>query len=119
MKKPSNHEIESIVQWHLNSAEPLGDQVGSSGHLGRKSLSSLKLNEIKETAKGFIINFDYTIVAESEFTIYPDNPPPEILKSGTLLITEQLLVEFELERKKINEQRDEDNNRFLDSFLNW
>lgn len=118
MKKQPKHVIESIVQWHLSSAESLGDQVGASGHLGNKSLTALKLREINKTSGGLLINFDYTIQTETEFTIYPDNPPLEISKSGTLLVTESIMAKYELDLKNKTAKKEIDDKRFLDSFLN-
>ena len=117
MKKQPKHIVESVVRWHLSSAESLGDQVGASGHLGNKKLIALKLREINETAEGFLVNFDYTIQTETEFTIYPDNPPPEINKKGTLVITESILAKYELDLTNKTIKKEIGDRRFLDSFL--
>ena len=119
MKKQPKHVIESIVQWHLSSAESLGDQVGESGHLGNRRLTALKLRGTNKTSEGFLINFDYTVQTETEFTIYPDNPPLEISKSGTLLVTESVLAKYELDLKTKTAKKEIDDRRFLDSFLSW
>ena len=107
--------IEEIVRWHLNSVEKLGDRIGGSGHLGTTSLSGIVIKESQDTVNGCLIRFDYSIQTESEFTIYPDNPPPEIFKSGTLFITEHLITKYESGKRDSERQREADDKKFLDS----
>lgn len=117
MVKPKPELIELLVRWHLSETESLGNLVGGGGHLGYRSLSQLIIKDITESGEGYGVSFDYSIQTDSEFTIFPDNPPPEVHKSGSIHITEQLIARYESSKKVSDDQRATDDQRFLDSFL--
>ena len=77
----SETKLRDIVTAKIEQDEILGEQAGGSGHLG---YVSYELNEIEEPEKvqtdkgqGWEIVYTYTIVVETEFTYYPENPPHE------------------------------------------
>jgi len=96
-------ELEEIVKRIIARDEDLGDQVGSSGHLGNISFD---INEIgtpekvrSSSGEGWEIIYTYTIVVVTEFTIYPDNPPHETTYRKKIIIDEngELLNESQKE----------------------
>ena len=70
-------EIEDLVKQRIEADEKLGDQAGGSGHLSHVSyrIDSIKSKEIE--GNKLEITYTYTLLIESEFTYYPDNPPYE------------------------------------------
>ena len=115
MKLPDHQQIEEIVEWHLTQIEQLGDQVGGSGHLANRSLNNLKVKSGNKTIDGIWVEFEYQIVIESEFTIYPDNPPYTEDKSGKLFVDEVLVTNFEEYQRQKSDKKKLDDQRFLDS----
>ena len=79
----SENQIKDIVKQRIESDEKLGDQAGGSGHLGNVSyrVDSIESREI-EGGKLEII-YKYTLITETEFTYYPDNPPYESAHENT------------------------------------
>ena len=79
-------EIKKIVKQKIEEDEKLGYQSGGSGHMG---YVSYQLNDIKimdaagDTIK---VEYNYSTFVESEFTIEPDNPPMEDIKSRIIII---------------------------------
>jgi len=74
--KDLNQQIEKIVRQKIESDENLGSQAGGSGHLGHVSYEINKLN-FEEVNDEYVVEYDYTLYTETEFTYYPDNPPYE------------------------------------------
>ncbi len=86
-------ELEEIVNKIIAQDENLGDQAGSSGHLGNVSCEIKEIGTAKkvESDNGdkWEITYTYTIVVVTEFTIYPDNPPHENTYRKKIIIDEK------------------------------
>ena len=79
-------EIEEIIKRKIEADEKLGEQSGGSDHL---SYTSYSINEIKTerlSDNEIEVRYNYTIFVETEFTVYPDNPPMEYSKTGLIII---------------------------------
>ncbi len=86
-------ELEEIVKRIIERDENLGDQVGSSGHLGNVSYEIKEIGTPEkvesDSGEGWGVIYTYTIVIVTEFTIYPDNPPHEITYRKKIIIDEK------------------------------
>lgn len=87
--------IKSIITNKIILDEKPGNQTGGSGHLGYVSFYINHIGPIKKANLGWELEYSYTKVVETEFTIYPDNPPQEYKKKMKILI--------DLENEKIIE----------------
>ena len=93
-------KIEKIVTKVITHDEKLGHNVGGSGHSGHTSFVINTLgNPSKRQFKGrnvWEITYDYTIIIETEFTYYPDNPPYEYKYQKKIIINQngRVLKEF-------------------------
>ena len=79
-------EIERIIKKRIEADEMLGDQSGESGHVG---YVSYKINDVKMVQlndEKIKIEYRYTTFVETEFTIYPDNPPMEYPKLKVIIV---------------------------------
>ena len=82
----NKEKIENLVRQKIEKDEKLGHQAGGSGHMSHVSYTIDSI-ETKDTDEEKIeISYKYTIVVETEFTYYPDNPPYEYLYEGKLII---------------------------------
>ncbi|MHA2226713.1 MAG: hypothetical protein ACXAC8_15990 [Candidatus Hodarchaeales archaeon] len=82
-------ELSKIVEAFINKEENLGEQRGSSGHLSYISYRLDKVGKPKKIRSGvWEINFTYSLLVETEFSYYPDNPPHEYKHKGTITINE-------------------------------
>ncbi|MBE9475465.1 MAG: hypothetical protein IMY85_11300 [Chloroflexi bacterium] len=86
----SETKLRDIVNAKIKQDETLDEQADGSGHLG---YISYKLNEIGKPEKvqtdrgqGWRIIYTYTIIVETEFTCYPDNPPHEFKYKKTIVV---------------------------------
>lgn len=70
-------ELEKIVSARIEQDEALGIQKGGGDHIGHKSYASDKIGTPEQVHNRWEITSSYTIIVETEFTIYPDNPPHE------------------------------------------
>jgi len=70
-------KILSAIEAHIKSKHKLGDQSGGSGHKGYVSfrLDDYEVREMGDSKTK--VSFSYSIITETEFTYYPDNPPYE------------------------------------------
>lgn len=75
----NEEEAAAIAKAHIENEHSLGESAGGSGHLGYTSIRGLTVEDIQqEVIDGKVcwkINYQYTLVTETEFTYYPDNPP--------------------------------------------
>ena len=85
-------QIKKIVNDQITSQNELGTKAGSSGHLGH---TSYRLDVVEdpvdaefEGRKVIKVRYQYTLVTETEFTYYPDNPPYESSYAFEILIDE-------------------------------
>ena len=81
--------IEQLVNQQISKTETLGSRSGGSGHMGH---TSYRIDEIKtKQLEGdkTKISFTYTLIVETEFTYYPDNPPYESSYSGVIVVDKQ------------------------------
>jgi len=89
--KWTKNDIERAVCKDIEEKEQLGDQASSSGHL---SFVSYQLDYTKEpllTPNGYLVEYGYTLIIETEFTYYPDNPPYENKRTGQILLEPWLI----------------------------
>ncbi|MFC2102647.1 hypothetical protein ACFLS7_06590 [Bacteroidota bacterium] len=85
----TEEKIKEIVDAHILKTEKLGDRAGGSGHMSFvyhriDGIESRPLNEGKTE-----ISFDYTLLTETEFTYYPDNPPYESPYKGVIVVNSE------------------------------
>jgi len=86
------HKIENIIMRYIGSNHTLGDRAGGSGHMGHVSCTLDEFN-FKELGDGNTeVNFKYTLVTETEFTYYPDNPPQDEKFKKKLLLNRELNI---------------------------
>ena len=79
-------EIEQIVRKQIESVEKLGDRAGGSGHMGHVSYRLDKIVTRTLEDGNTEVTYDYTLMVETEFTYYPDNPPYETPVSGNIIL---------------------------------
>ncbi|MHA1974008.1 MAG: hypothetical protein ACTSW1_13500 [Candidatus Hodarchaeales archaeon] len=83
-------KIENIVTRVITRDEKLGRKSGGSGHSSYVSfvLNTLgKPKKIQQHGQELLkISYTYTIIIETEFTHYPDNPPQEYKYQKSILI---------------------------------
>ena len=82
----SKEELHEIVKQEIESGEKLGSQRGGSGHLGYVSYSLEEVKTSQLTGGNIEIHYRYTLSVETEFTVYPDNPPLEYSKSKVIVV---------------------------------
>lgn len=87
-------EIEKLIRLKIEKDENLGERSGGSGHLGFVSYTLDEIRIIKQTGTVTEAQYDYTLFIETEFTVYPDNPPAEYPKKGMII--------FDAEKGTIN-----------------
>ncbi len=82
----TDEKIKDVIESQIRKTEKLGDRSGGSGHM---SHVSFRIDDIKSRnldGGKTEISFSYTLMVETEFTYYPDNPPYEISSSGTCIV---------------------------------
>ncbi|KPK84592.1 MAG: hypothetical protein AMS27_09495 [Bacteroides sp. SM23_62_1] len=82
----SKEKIEKLICEKIELEEQLGDQAGGSGHLSFVEYDLEWIGKPQKTEEGYVVEYRYTLVISTEFTIYPDNPPYTYPKSGTIII---------------------------------
>ncbi len=81
--------IEQLVNQQINKTETLGSRSGGSGHMGHTSYRIDEIKTKKLEGDKTEISFTYTLIVETEFTYYPDNPPYESSYSGVIVVDKQ------------------------------
>lgn len=92
-------EAKQVAKANIEKEHSLGERAGGSGHLGHTSLRNVIIEDVQSLeVQGkpcWRITYRYTLVTETEFTYYPDNPPhkasytKEIVVNGERRIVEQ------------------------------
>lgn len=82
----TEEEIDSIIKKKIEEDEILGDQSGVSGHVGYISYQINDVKVVPLSDEKIKIEYRYSTFVETEFTIYPDNPPMEYLKSNAIIV---------------------------------
>ena len=108
-------KIGEIVASKIKRDEELGTQTGSSGHLGHKSFVVDEISPLKQVDRGWEIKYRYTIVIETEFTIYPDNPPYEERYEKTIVVDDIGNVIDESEKVSLGGTSDEQISEWMDT----
>ncbi len=100
-------KVEKIVTGVINRDEKLGRGVGGSGHSG---YTSFVINTLGKPLKrryneinAWEITYTYTIIVETEFTYYPDNPPREYKYQKSIILDQngRVLQEYPKKATKI------------------
>ncbi len=82
--------VRDIVDATIRRTERLGDQAGGSGHVSFVSYTVDSIEPPRQVGTAgneeWEIGFVYTKVIETEFTIYPDNPPYEERYRKTIVV---------------------------------
>ena len=63
--------IEKILEERVGA----GDYKGAGDHLGNIQLNVISITPKRRSGGGWLAECHYEKVVETEFTIYPDNPP--------------------------------------------
>ena len=82
----SKEEIEKLICGKIEREEKLGNQAGGSGHLSFVEYDIDWIGKPVKTEEGFVIDYRYTLVITTEFTVEPDNPPYTYPKYGKIII---------------------------------
>ena len=82
----NDDQIKLIIEKKISEDEFLGDQAGGSGHLSNTSFQIENIRSKKIDNDTLEITYTYTVVNETEFTYYPDNPPYENTYSNIIVI---------------------------------
>ncbi len=88
---PTKEQIEKAVIGQIEKEEKLDEQAGGSGHMSYVDYTIDEIGEPVETDKGWEVEYKYTAVITSEFTIEPDNPPYRYPKSGKVILEKKNL----------------------------
>ncbi|MBL7110621.1 MAG: hypothetical protein ISS19_01615 [Bacteroidales bacterium] len=88
---PTKEQIEKAVIGQIEKYEKLGEQAGGSGHLSDVNFIIDEIGDPVETGEGWEVEYKYTAVITSEFTIEPDNPPYRYPKSGKVILEKKNL----------------------------
>jgi len=78
--------LEQLVSEQIEKTEKLGDRAGGSGHMSHVSFRIDKIKSRKLDREKTEISYEYTLMVETEFTYYPDNPPYEYPNVGKLVV---------------------------------
>ena len=87
----TKEQIKEAVIGQIEKYEKLGEQAGGSGHLSDVNFIIDEILDPVETEEGWEVEYKYTIVVTTEFTIEPDNPPYRYPKSGKVVIEKKNL----------------------------
>ncbi|MFH2096868.1 MAG: hypothetical protein ABIJ16_14255 [Bacteroidota bacterium] len=81
-------EIIGIVKKTIEQDENPGYKSGSSDHVGYVSyvIDSVESRQLDECVE---LCYVYTIIIETEFTYYPDNPPHEYQYEKTIRVNDR------------------------------
>lgn len=85
----TDKKVEELIAAQIRNREKLGNQAGGSGHMAHVSY---RIDEIRQgiLVSGITeITYYYTLIVETEFTCYPDNPPYEYPSSGTIRLDQE------------------------------
>ncbi len=82
----SKEDLRQIVKQKIESDEKLGEHASKSGHLAYISYTVNDINVKKLCEEKTEIRYRYTLFVETEFTVYPDNPPMECSKTKVIVI---------------------------------
>ena len=87
----TKEQIETAVHNQIVKDEELGDQAGGSGHMSYVGYSLEEVSEPLDKDGDWEVEYRYTVIVTTEFTIEPDNPPYKYPKSGKVLIEKENL----------------------------
>ena len=108
-------ELERIVSARIEHDEVLGTQKGGGDHIGHKSYAIDKIGTPEQVRNGWEVTYSYTIIVETEFTIYPDNPPHEYRYEKTITLDDAANVTSESEKKCIGSAFDDEISNWVDT----
>lgn len=79
-------DILAKIEGYIKSRHRLGEQGGGSGHKGYVSfrVDDYEVHDIEDNKTE--VSFKYTLITETEFTYYPDNPPYEDRYESKIII---------------------------------
>ena len=108
-------ELEKIVTTQIEQDEELGTLSGGSDHIGHKSYGIEEITPPKQVEKGWEVTYRYVTVTETEFTIYPENPPYENSYEKTILLSNSGNVVEESEIKFLGSSQADDISEWIDT----
>ncbi|GAB4294773.1 MAG: hypothetical protein Kow0068_19580 [Marinilabiliales bacterium] len=83
----TEHE-KSLITKKINLIENAGENTGGSSHKSFTTITIDDINIIKETSLEKLIECQYTVIIETEFTYYPDNHPNETTYKIVIKLTD-------------------------------
>jgi hypothetical protein len=98
-------KLENIITRIITRDEKLGRRVGGSGHSSYTSFIITTLGNPQKTRfKNQIVwqvTYIYTIIVETEFAYYPDNPPQEYRYQKSILLNQNGNIVKEYSKKSV------------------
>ena len=82
-------KLEKTIRSIIESEENLGEQAGGSGHLSNVSYTIDRIGTPFHDEENWSVLVVYTIVVETEFTVYPDRPPYERTYARTIIVDKE------------------------------
>ena len=82
-------ELEKVISDNIIKDENLGERAGGSGHLSSVSYKIERFSSEEIENGKWKIDFTYSLITESEFTYYPDNPPYTTYFKNTIIINSE------------------------------
>ncbi len=82
----TEEKTKDIVEAWVQNTNKLGTQTGGSGHLSHVSFRIDSVSPRMLENGTTEISCSYTLMIETEFTYYPDNPPCETPCSATIIV---------------------------------
>jgi hypothetical protein len=111
----TQEEFEKIVTSQIEHDEELGTLSGGSDHIGYKSYGIEEILPPRQVGKGWEVTYRYVTITETEFTIYPDNPPYENSYEKTILLDKAGNVIKESEIKFLGSLQADDISDWIDT----
>lgn len=82
----SEKELTEITERAIEATEKPGYRKGGSDHMQHISYSIDEITARSLEDEKTEISFRYTLHVETEFTIFPDNPPMEYHRRGSIVL---------------------------------
>ncbi len=103
----TREQAAEAIHHKITTEEQLGTRAGGSGHLGNTTYTLFNISIPEKTTNGWQVAYSFTLITETEFTIYPDNPPYESSYRVVVLLNNKGEIIEELQKEAIQSSLDD------------